>query len=99
MRLQGRAAMAVERPHAAPCVLVVDDEPEVRAFICEILESKGYRTRALDSGAAALELAASERPALILLDLFLLDLDGYTWSTRSSGRPAPGLRCGASGSS
>jgi CheY-like chemotaxis protein len=65
-----------------PLVLVVDDEPEVRAFICEVLETQGYRTRAVDSGTSALRLAPLERPALLLLDIYLADLDGYTVASR-----------------
>jgi CheY-like chemotaxis protein len=72
----------------APLVFVVDDEPEVRAFLCEILESEGYRTRALDSGTAALQLAPVERPALMLLDIYLPDLDGYTVASRVRELPA-----------
>jgi CheY-like chemotaxis protein len=50
-------------PVSAPQLgLVVDDEPEVRAVICEIPESEGYRTRALDSRASPLEVAALECP-------------------------------------
>jgi CheY-like chemotaxis protein len=73
---------------AAPLVLVVDDEADVRTFICEILESEGYRTRAIDSGTKALQLAARERPALLLLDIYLADLDGYTVASRIRELPA-----------
>jgi CheY-like chemotaxis protein len=69
-------------------VLVVDDEPDVRAFICEILEGAGYRTRGLDSGASALQRAPLDRPALILLDIYLADLDGYTVASRIRELPA-----------
>jgi CheY-like chemotaxis protein len=72
---------------AAPLVLVVDDEPEVRAFICEILESEGYRTQAIDSGWRALELAPRERPRLLLLDIYLADVDGYTVASRMRELP------------
>ena len=73
---------------AAPLVLIVDDEPDVRAMISELLEGEGYRTRALESGTTALQVARTERPALIVLDLFLLDLDGYTVATRLRTLPA-----------
>jgi putative two-component system response regulator len=80
--------LADDRPQAAPCVLVVDDAPEVSALICEILEAEGYRTRALKSGSAALQFAPTERPALILLDINLPDLDGYTVANRLRALPA-----------
>jgi CheY-like chemotaxis protein len=73
-----------------PLVFVVDDEAEVRTFLCGILEHAGYRTRALDSGTGALQLAASERPALMILDIYLslADLDGYTLASRIRELPA-----------
>jgi CheY-like chemotaxis protein len=73
-----------------PLVLVVDDEEEVRTLICEILEAEGYRTRALDSGAALLELVPIERPALIFLDIYLPGLDGYTVASRLRALPDVG---------
>ncbi len=85
---EGGATVADDRPQAAPCVLVVDDEPEVRAFICEILENEGYRTVALGSGTAALQIAPPERLALILLDIYLPDLDGYIVARRLRAVPA-----------
>jgi DNA-binding response OmpR family regulator len=68
----------------APLVFVVDDEPEVRAFVCESLEHAGYRTRALDSAESALRLVAVERPDLLIVDIYLAlhDLDGFTLASR-----------------
>ncbi len=72
----------------APLVLVVDDEPEVRRTICEMLDSEGYRTQALESGGAALEFVQRERPALVILDIYLFDVDGYTVASRLRATPA-----------
>ncbi len=72
----------------APLVLVVDDEPEVRTTIADLLESEGYRTRALESGQAALELAQTECPALIILDIYLFDVDGYAVASQLRAQPA-----------
>jgi two-component system OmpR family response regulator len=71
-----------------PLIFIVDDEPEVRAYLCEILEHAGYRTRAFESGTTALQLAPLERPALVLLDIYLPDLDGYTVASRLREQPA-----------
>jgi two-component system phosphate regulon response regulator PhoB len=58
-------------------ILVVDDEPDIRSTVCFNLERDGFRTLAAESGAAALQLAASEpRPDLIVLDLMLPDMSG-----------------------
>ncbi len=73
---------------AGPLVLVVDDDRVVREFICEILEGEGYRTRALESGEAVFQLVPTERPVLMLLDIYLPDLDGYTVASRIRALPA-----------
>jgi DNA-binding NarL/FixJ family response regulator len=58
-------------------ILVVDDDECFREYICELFESIGYQTRQLASGAAVLPAVADERPAAILLDVQLPDLNGY----------------------
>jgi len=58
-------------------ILVVDDDEGFRKYVCELFESIGYRTRQLASGAAVLPTVADERPAAILLDVQLPDLNGY----------------------
>lgn len=58
-------------------VLVVDDEPRVLRFVRAELESDGYRVLVASSGRQAIELHESERPALVILDLIMPDLDGF----------------------
>lgn len=57
-------------------ILVVDDEPRIRSFIGRALTAAGYSTEFADSGAAALQLAASARYDLVILDLLMPDVDG-----------------------
>src|SRR5260221_12414145 len=57
-------------------VLVVDDEPPIRPFRQARLEAHDYRVVEAESGRQALEQLASERPALVSLDLGLPDIDG-----------------------
>jgi len=57
--------------------LVVDDNDDFRTLICELLESVGYATTELASGAAVLSSIAGERPAAVLLDVRLPGLNGY----------------------
>ncbi len=59
-------------------MLVVDDEDMVREVVCTYLEREGYATLQASAGRAAQELIASERPDLIVLDVMLPEIDGYS---------------------
>jgi DNA-binding NarL/FixJ family response regulator len=58
-------------------ILVVDDNDDFRSFVTELLESIGYATTQLASGAAVQSIVAENRPAAILLDVQLPGLNGY----------------------
>src|SRR3954452_913638 len=58
-------------------VLVVDDTPRGPRFVRAELESDGYRVLIASNGRQAIELHESERPALVILDLIMPDLDGF----------------------
>lgn len=59
-----------------PLILVVEDDKPIRNFICVSLKAQGYRYVETHSGQAAVSLAASHNPDIIILDLGLPDLDG-----------------------
>ena len=56
-------------------ILVVDDEPSNIQIVAGILQ-EDYIVSAATSGAKALELAANQRPELILLDMVMPEMDG-----------------------
>ncbi len=58
-------------------VLVVDDEPSIRRFLRHILESEGFLVMEARTGEDAVSIARRERPAIVLLDLVLPDIDGF----------------------
>ena len=58
------------------CILVVDDDPELRGAIALVLEHAGRCVRQAADGAAALELARAHAPAAIVLDLQMPGADG-----------------------
>jgi DNA-binding NarL/FixJ family response regulator len=58
-------------------ILIVDDDPVIRAAIRMTLTDAGYPTREADSGAEALRSARLELPALVLLDVNLPGICGY----------------------
>jgi len=61
--------------HQAP-ILIVDDDPHIREVIRFALRKEGYTTVEASSGVEALELFRSVRPALIVLDILMPEMDG-----------------------
>ncbi|MFK8069082.1 MAG: sigma-54-dependent transcriptional regulator [Gammaproteobacteria bacterium] len=57
-------------------ILVVDDEPDIRGLLKEILEDEGFNVSIAENGQAAREALRSRRPDLILLDIWMPDIDG-----------------------
>ena len=58
-------------------ILLVDDDPEVRAVLSEMLALDGYAVRLADGGLSALIRIGCERPDAVVLDLKLLDVSGF----------------------
>lgn len=70
-----------QRTLAALKVLAVDDHPVNRAFLRAVLRPHVRLLRLADSGIAAIDCCASEAFDLIVLDLHMPDLDGFsTWA-------------------
>jgi DNA-binding response OmpR family regulator len=69
-------------------ILVVEDEGYLRGLIRLALERAGYRVRDVADGEAALEAVARQRPDLILLDIDLPGIDGFTVCQRLKEDPA-----------
>ena len=65
-----------------PKILVVDDVPENVRLLEAVLVPHGYDVVTAGNGAAALSLVESEQPDLVLLDVFMPELDGYAVCTR-----------------
>lgn len=57
-------------------VLVVDDESEIRSSLRGVLNDEGLRVLEADGGREALEIVRRERPELVLLDVWMPDVDG-----------------------
>jgi CheY-like chemotaxis protein len=72
----------------SPLVLVVDDDSEVRDFVCEILREAGFGTATATDGDEVPEQARRVAPRLIILDVMMPRMDGYTALARLRGHPA-----------
>jgi len=70
-----------------PTILVVEDNPITRKMIRIALESEGYAVMEADSGEAALQLAAGQRPDLVVQDYVLPDMDGLQLLTEIRKQP------------
>src|SRR5690349_16026337 len=73
-------------------VLVVDDEPDIRHLIEDILRDEGYSVRTAESIATARAALAAETPELMLLDVWLPDGDGLHFlreRIEADGLPCP----------
>ncbi|MDA1107160.1 MAG: sigma-54 dependent transcriptional regulator [Proteobacteria bacterium] len=62
----------------AAYILVVDDEPDIRRLVQEILQDEGYEVSVAESGSAAREARRARRPDLTLLDIWMPDIDGIS---------------------
>ncbi len=58
-------------------VLVVDDEPDVRGYLAQILEDAGFRVRTAGDGVEALEIVREDPPDFISLDLVMPRKSGH----------------------
>jgi DNA-binding NtrC family response regulator len=77
---------------SAPHILVVDDEPDIRESVRDILEDENYSVAIAEDAAAARKALRDRRPDLILLDIWMPDLDGISllkeWA-EGRGLPCP----------
>ena len=75
----------------SPRILVVDDEADIRGLLSEILAEEGYEVEVAADAASARRAAAREEPDLVLLDIWMPDMDGISllreWNDKQS------LRC------
>lgn len=58
-------------------ILIVDDELSILVPLQYLVEKEGYIPKLAQSGKEAIEKIAAYKPALVLLDIMLPDLDGY----------------------
>lgn len=69
-------------------VLVVDDDPGIRAICREVLENASYAVREVGDGYSALAEARRFRPDLLLLDIMMPEMDGFRTAELFRGDPS-----------
>lgn len=74
-------------------ILIVDDEPDIRAAVSDILEDEGYSIAVAEDAAVAQKQLQARRADLILLDVWMPNMDGLAllrhWHALAAGLPAP----------
>lgn len=69
-------------------ILVVDDQEENRALLCDFLTAKHYQVCEAEDGHIALQQALTHKPDLILMDIMMPNLNGYEACTKLKQDPA-----------
>jgi two-component system KDP operon response regulator KdpE len=59
-----------------PCVVIIEDEPQIRRFVRSALEAEGWQVHEADTAKKGLIEAGTRKPDLLVLDLGLPDGDG-----------------------
>ena len=74
-------------------LVVVDDEPSIRDLLVASLHFAGFEVTTAESGSEAIEVIEKTKPDLIVLDVMLPDIDGFTVTSRirQEGIDAPVL--------
>ena len=68
-------------------ILIVDDEPSIRLAVNRMLR-KDYTILEATNGEEAIDIAKEQKPSLILMDLMMPRIDGYTACSKIKSDPA-----------
>lgn len=68
-------------------VLVVEDDPDLRELTAELLTDAGHRVMTAPGGHEALEIMRALRPALVIMDLMMPGLDGWSLAATMASDP------------
>jgi CheY-like chemotaxis protein len=71
-----------------PCVLIVEDDEDVRDFMDVLLQASGYETMTAANGAIGIEMMQHRKPCMVLLDMMMPVMDGWTFRSRQLADPA-----------
>ncbi|PWH20417.1 MAG: response regulator [Anaerolineae bacterium] len=74
-----------------PLVLYVEDNPDNRVLVRRILEAEGFKVEEASSGPEAFEKLKTIVPDLILMDINLPEIDGYTLTTTLKSQLTPNI--------
>ncbi|MEM9483251.1 MAG: response regulator [Cyanobacteria bacterium P01_F01_bin.116] len=76
------------KPLPGSNILLVDDQPQNLRLLSDLLEEQGYEVQQAINGTVALQAVSLEQPDLILLDIHMPDMDGYTVCQQLKANPS-----------
>lgn len=74
---------------AAKHIMLIDDEPSILELLSTILKKSGFSVSSFDNGSDFLKAIETTRPDLVLVDIYMPEMDG--WSVHNEIRKRPGL--------
>jgi CheY-like chemotaxis protein len=74
-------------PNVPLCILVVDDDPAIRAMYTEILADEGYGVQTAENGQDAIAQIHAHQTDLIMMDIMMPIMDGLTACTKIKADP------------
>jgi CheY-like chemotaxis protein len=74
-----------------PTILLVEDDPDMRAYMEAWLKAEGYRVRSAGNGREALDILCNEIPCVMVVDLMMPVMDGVV--LRRWQQQTPALSC------
>ncbi|GAB4023192.1 response regulator [Spirosoma koreense] len=77
----------MNKPTANGLILLVDDNQDATLIMSRMLQVNGYRVHTCHSGQEGLEATEQLRPAVVVLDLAMPGLDGYTVCQQIRAQP------------
>ncbi|MEW5872431.1 MAG: response regulator [Chloroflexota bacterium] len=79
-----------ENQRRSATILYVEDNPDNRMLVRRILSAEGFSVLEAGTAAQALKTLQTQTPDLILMDINMPDIDGYTLTARLKGLPGLG---------
>jgi len=76
-------------PSHQKCVLIVDDDPDIREILQEVFRDQGFLVLTASNGEVAFHALRTAQPDVIVLDIHMPIMDGVTFAITYQSRPGP----------
>ena len=95
--LLGDDPMETDYDGNGQAIVVVDDQAQNRDMLCDLLDSYGFASLPASSGEEALRIVAAQRPAMVIADQYMDDMDGWALlaELRKTRADLPVILCSA----